>query len=397
MPAIRPQSAIGAKRPADAPDDRQAPTQPQPGTPARSRAARLDFPTVRPTVRGDKSLALGAARSQESREEALQELTGAFSSASSVGPQASLLKTWIQFHDAWFEGTVDAFPLTVLKIYAVAAMLKRGGYRAVDGYLSRAKDAHLEAGFVWDDFLDRAVRRARRAATRGIGPARQSASFDLQAAADRLQTLPATSESSGVPVGGRSLVVAGAFWMLRELELSSAIVADVTVTANPVSVAWRLPVSKTDVRALGQSRKWDCLCAGDRSIICPAHAIQEQLALLADLFGEVLPSTPLFPNRAGEVVEKKAVVTFIETVATLLDEPLTDDQGQRRFGGHSLRVTGARHLASIGLEISLIQLMARWSSDVVLRYVAEAPLEQISRAYVHGRSDRQLSEQVVGM
>ena len=255
----------------------------------------------------------------------------------------------------------------------------------------------MEEGFVWDEFLDRAVRRARRAATRGIGPARQSASLDLPAAAARLETLPAIPHADGVPVGNKNLIVAGAFWMLRELELSSAIVADITVVSDPVSVAWRLPVSKTDVRALGQCRKWDCLCAGDRTRPCPAHAVHEQIALLKMLFGEVSPQTPLFPDRAGEVVQKRAVVAVIENVASLLGEPLTDEQGQRRFGGHSLRVTGARHLAAIGLDISLIQLMARWSSDVVFRYVADAPLQQISRAYLQGQADTQLSDRVIAM
>ena len=58
--------------------------------------------------------------------------------------------------------------------------------------------------------------------------------------------------------------------------------------------------------------------------------------------------------------------------------------GARRFGGHSLRVTGARTLAALGIDIVLIQLMARWSSDVVLRYVAEAPLATMSAAYRAG-------------
>ena len=39
-----------------------------------------------------------------------------------------------------------------------------------------------------------------------------------------------------------------------------------------------------------------------------------------------------------------------------------------------LRVTGARLMAGMGFSIVLIQLMARWSFEAVLRYVAEAPL-----------------------
>ena len=75
------------------------------------------------------------------------------------------------------------------------------------------------------------------------------------------------------------------------------------------------------------------------------------------------------------------MVLTIEHIAELLGEPLVDVQGIRRFGGHTLRVTGARTLAGMGIDLMLIQLMARWSSDVVLRYVAEAPLAKLSDTY----------------
>ena len=64
----------------------------------------------------------------------------------------------------------------------------------------------------------------------------------------------------------------------------------------------------------------------------------------------------------------------------------------RRFGGHSLRVTGARLMAGMGISVVLIQLMARWSSDVVLRYVAEAPLQGMSDAYRSGLSTSALGK-----
>ena len=71
----------------------------------------------------------------------------------------------------------------------------------------------------------------------------------------------------------------------------------------------------------------------------------------------------------------------IEHIAVVLGESLVDSQGVRRFGGHTLRVTGARTLASMGIDLMLVQLMPRWSSNVVWRYVAEAPLEKLSAAY----------------
>jgi hypothetical protein len=65
-----------------------------------------------------------------------------------------------------------------------------------------------------------------------------------------------------------------------------------------------------------------------------------------------------------------------------------DSNGVRRFGGHTLRITGARTMAALGIEIYLIQLMARWASDVVYRYVAEAPLSRMTAAYRNGFAAR---------
>ncbi len=48
------------------------------------------------------------------------------------------------------------------------------------------------------------------------------------------------------------------------------------------------------------------------------------------------------------------------------------------------RMTGPRTMVGLGIEIHLIQLMARWSSDVVYRYVAEAPLSRMTAAYRRG-------------
>ena len=91
-------------------------------------------------------------------------------------------------------------------------------------------------------------------------------------------------------------------------------------------------------------------------------------------------------------MEKRHVVAGLEHVATALGEPLLDAHGVRRFGGHRLRVTGARTLAALGVSLALIQLMARWSSDVVLRYVAEAPLATMTAAYRDGFAAKSLGE-----
>ena len=45
---------------------------------------------------------------------------------------------------------------------------------------------------------------------------------------------------------------------------------------------------------------------------------------------------------------------------------------------HSLRVTGAQQFAGLGMDIILIMLIGRWSSDAFLRYIRKQ-VEQFSR------------------
>jgi hypothetical protein len=86
---------------------------------------------------------------------------------------------------------------------------------------------------------------------------------------------------------------------------------------------------------------------------------------------------PIFPNSRGEVPSKASVVQAFEGIARLTGLPVLDANGDRRFGGHSARVTGAQVLAAHGIDINKIRILARHSSDAIMRYVAEAPLSTL--------------------
>ena len=111
---------------------------------------------------------------------------------------------------------------------------------------------------------------------------------------------------------------------------------------------------------------------------CPFHAAKDQLELLGNIFGcPVDPSLPLFPDRAGMTVTKAAVVRSIETTIEVMGLPIKSDTGGNLYGGHSFRVTGARRLAALGVEVAKIMILARWSSEAVFRYIRDAPLEHL--------------------
>ena len=58
------------------------------------------------------------------------------------------------------------------EVYAIAAAFRQGGYgyRTFDNYISVARQRHLTAGFVVDDFVKLAGTRAARAVARGQAP-----------------------------------------------------------------------------------------------------------------------------------------------------------------------------------------------------------------------------------
>jgi hypothetical protein len=90
------------------------------------------------------------------------------------------------------------------------------------------------------------------------------------------------------------------------------------------------------------------------------------------------PDLPVFPNLDGLPVHKDKVVLTIESLAIKCNLSLVDSLGRKAFGGHSCRVTGARWLASLGVELVKIALMGRWASDSVLRYVGDSPLKTLT-------------------
>ena len=117
---------------------------------------------------------------------------------------------------------------------------------------------------------------------------------------------------------------------------------------------------------------------------CPFCQMRDHLAFLRDSFavdGVMRLDLPVFPTSSGGVAAKEKVTQSLEVVASSLGLPLRDVHGVRRFGGHTMRVSGARHLAVLGFDLLTIQLMARWASVVVLRYVSESPLVAVTDRY----------------
>jgi hypothetical protein len=184
----------------------------------------------------------------------------------------------------------------------------------------------------------------------------------------------------GAPLGWDNMLVVGTFFVMREIELAYAKAAHVRLLPCELKVTLLLPVSKKDPRGVGCERSWTCLCASGETgrPDCPYHAVVRQIGILKTAFGDPLPDDlPLFPGTSGCHVDKRVVVAALECTVVAAGDPILCGKGGRLFGGHSFRVTGAQRLASLGVQVVMIMVLARWAGDTVLRYVKEAPLDNL--------------------
>ena len=132
-----------------------------------------------PYKRADKRKALEAAVGDDTKDAAVRVFSSRRFANASATNRAASLKTWIEFHQAWFGHEVPVFPLTVASIEAVSTMLVAGDYRSVETFVSRAKDRHLELRYQWGSVLGRAAPCTNKAGRRGRGPAHQCAELPV--------------------------------------------------------------------------------------------------------------------------------------------------------------------------------------------------------------------------
>ena len=163
-------------------------------------------------------------------------------------------------HSSWF-GDGCFLPLVVQIVYAVAACVRAGGYRSYDNYASADMQKHIEEGHPVGPDLRLAIKKTARAVARGQGPTKQAATFNLNAVATFMTDVgdPMAPIILGGPCWPFALMIVGAFFLLRELELAAAKLMGLTVCVSSRRVDWFLPVSKMDARGHGCARSWTCI------------------------------------------------------------------------------------------------------------------------------------------
>ena len=315
-------------------------------------------------------------------EEAMASFRRDYYAASSRKPRDAMVQTWTRFHRQWFEND-EIIPLTVDSLEKVSCLFKLGSYKSYKNYLSRVKELHSEAGYPWTPILQNAARRCTRSVLRGIGGPTRSEAFDLDKVTEYLLSNDVKTDGDG-PESPLAAVVVGVFFLLRELELSAIDMEDVSFTATTITLC--LPVSKVDWQAKGCRRTWSCICG--LGYHCPVHILREYDD---ELRKRGRHTGPWIVSASGGRCTKTAMVAMIRDAVLASGGTAKDAEGGWMISGHTFRITGARTLASWGLDPITIQLLGRWGSSAVLGYLAETPLlafsERLSDRAGHQRLD----------
>ena len=283
--------------------------------------------------------------------------------------------------------------------------MKVGRYRSAAQYFAIAKSRHIEAGHTWSQQLDLARAQAIRSITRGIGPAatKLHISFD-NVRLDFSFALTKAYTEMEVPMSLRvkepfATAITALWFLLRGIEVAGVKGEDVRFNRSERAVTVRLPVSKTDLEGKGCERRHVCICslehdsqcpfAEDRATmfaalqkckcssgrhpLCVFHALLE-LVVRRRKSGSYDPSQPLFGDGQSAVSQRQLtqlarICAFVLHQETLYEWSPT---ALEKWSQHCFRVSGAQLFARAGVPLPVTQVIGRWGSMSVMRYVQDA-------------------------
>ena len=115
--------------------------------------------------------------------------------------------------------------------------------------------------------------------------------------------------------------------------------------------------------------------------MCPFHSMRRHMERLGARGPSALsPRAPLFPGPSGGVMTKVIFVESTRRVLRACGEDTTrtyEGVELERFTGHIARISGAQWLHNLGVPLQMLQVLGRWASLTILRYLQAAPLQTL--------------------
>ncbi|CAE7364819.1 Dnmt3b [Symbiodinium sp. CCMP2592] len=229
------------------------------------------------------------------------------------------------------------------------------------------------------------IRDCKRSILRGLGPDQLKDSFEVP----KLRALIPATDWGIAPWDPSDVhswldaVIISLWFMFREVELASLRRGHFYLEDGQVVVL--IASEKKDTQGSLTTRSLTCSCRFKRQVFCPFHAARRHLQRLHQFeIARGAKADFAFPDPSGQELSKAAVVRGFRSVLHAAGIALTrpDEAGVhvQRFHGHMCRVSGAQWLISLNLAVHLVQILGRWSSAAIWKYVQSTPLLQLPAA-----------------
>ena len=340
-------------------------------------AGRADLPVAAPQRRANLQAALMAAE-PNNRAASLKKLEDDILAKSTNPANDARLRTYLAICRAW---EVTSFPLDTNNIRCFAASLKAGGYKSsaiyfstLCGYQQRTLRTSVSP------LVRQTIKDCIRSIQRGAGVTKLKDAFNgMLVGAVPISEIVEPFCLDNVS-HCRDMVVLGLWFMLREAEMANAKALDLQLSGRDVTIT--IPLHKTDQQGQMTQRCLSCTCGVRIHNMCVWHAAERHtLRLEAHPRRGTGTTFPLFPTSDGLTASKQQLIEAFRSVilrtGTDLERPGPNGLPLQRFQGHCLRVSGAQMLTAAGVEMSLVQLLGRWTSSAIQRYTQDSALVRV--------------------
>ena len=148
------------------------------------------------------------------KRKAIQKLRGKMFAKSTLASKASKRRKLSEVLSKVKGDETEFFPLSADDLEVVGAVLSELGLKAGEQYINEVKLMQLEAGYHWDEVLERQLAMIKRALRRDVGPDKRAAEVRPdQVTVEDMEEGPQAAE--GKPAFPKISYVFAAVWMLK--------------------------------------------------------------------------------------------------------------------------------------------------------------------------------------
>lgn len=295
--------------------------------------------------------------SKEWKRKAVANLRGKMFAKSTLASRASKRKRLCDIL-LKVKGDKEFFPLEAGELELVGAVLSEAELKAGEQYINEVKLMQLEAGWAWDEVLERQLAMVKRALRRDVGPDRRAKEVKPEGLAIE-DPKEVDKQGEGIPAFPKMSYVFAAVWMLRSGEVVSLDSGHLDLDPEGKKVSLLIPKSKMDQSKRGVKRTLTCCGHRPCRSTCPWRISVRVKNYMAGPSDE----DPLIADSAGGRITR---FQLVKAWVGHVDETMS---------GHSARRSGAMFYTRERWSLADLMFLGRWKSAAVFRYMEEAMAE----------------------